>query len=33
MDGKILKLTLREGEENDFDYIDQALIQTNGELL
>jgi hypothetical protein len=29
----MLILTLREGEEDDFDYIDQALVQTNGERL
>jgi hypothetical protein len=29
----MLKLTLAEGQQDDFDYIHQALIQTNGERL
>ena len=33
VDGRMLKLTLGEGQKDDFDYIDQALIQTNGERL
>jgi len=33
VDGRMLKLTLGEGEKGDFDYIDQALIQSNGERL
>jgi len=31
VDGRMLKLMLGDGEEDDFDYIHQALIQTNGE--
>jgi hypothetical protein len=33
VDGRVLKLTLRKGEKDDFNYIGQALLQTNGERL
>jgi len=33
VDGRMLKLTLGEREKDDFDYIDQVLIQTNDERL